>query len=128
MSLRSPLSRVLGSGSAKDGTRHWWIQRATAVGLLMLGLWFLVSFAALDDYRHADLLGWAARPINATLLLIAGVTLAWHSSLGMQVVIEDYVHGSALKVVALLLNRFIHVFLAIAAVLAVLKIALGGPL
>ena len=126
MSLRSPLSRVLGSGSAKDGTRHWWIQRATAVGLLMLGLWFLVSFAALDDYRHADLLGWAARPINATLLLIAGVTLAWHSSLGMQVVIEDYVHQRAVELVMHFIVRAGTILGAVTGVIHILKLTLGA--
>jgi len=126
MSLRSPLSRVLGSGSAKEGTHHWWLQRVTAVGLVLLGAWFLLSFAALDDYTQAALAGWAAQPMNAVLLLLAGVTLAWHSALGVQVVIEDYVHGPFLKVTALVLSRFIHIFLALAAVLAVLKIALGA--
>jgi len=126
MSLRSPLSRVLGSGSAKEGTHHWWAQRVTAIGLALLGAWFLPAFAALDTYTQAALAEWAAQPLNAVLLLLAGVTLAWHSSLGVQVVIEDYVHGPFLKVTALVLSRFIHAFLAIAAVLAVLKIALGG--
>jgi len=126
MSLRSPLSGVLGSGSAKEGTEHWWMQRVTAVALLILGLWFLVSIARLGGYAHEELLGWAGDPFNAVMLLLAGVTLAWHSALGIQVIIEDYVHGPALKVVSLLANNFVHVFLAIAAVLAILKIALGG--
>ena len=127
MSLRSPLSKVLGSGSAKEGTGHWWMQRVTAVGLALLGIWFLWSFAGLNANSHADLAAWVGQPTNAVLLLLLSMTLAWHSTLGVQVVIEDYVHGPGLKVFALMLNKFAHVILATAAALAVLKVALGGP-
>ncbi len=125
MSLRSPLARVLGKGSAKEGTEHWWMQRVTAAGLLILGLWFLVSFAGIDAITRASLAAWAADPLTAGMLLALGLTLAWHSSLGVQVVIEDYVHGPALKVTALVLNRFAHVALGIGALLAALKLVLG---
>jgi succinate dehydrogenase / fumarate reductase membrane anchor subunit len=126
MSLRSPLSRVLGSGSAKEGTGHWWSQRVTAIGILILGAWFLLSFAGLDDYSHGALRAWVAEPANALMLLLAGIALAWHSSLGIQVVIEDYVHGPAIKVISLILNKLFHVLLGVAAVLAVLYVTLGG--
>ena len=126
MSLRSPLSRVLGSGSAKEGTNHWWMQRVTAIGLLILGAWFLISIAQMESYGHNDLAAWVGDPFNAVMLLLASITLAWHSSLGIQVVIEDYVHGPALKVVSIILNKFAHLFLGAAAVLAVLSVALGG--
>jgi len=126
MSLRSPLSRVLGSGSAKEGTNHWWMQRLTAIALLILGIWFLVSFAGLDSYVEADLHTWVHSPFNAIMLLLASITLAWHSMLGIQIVIEDYVHGPGLKVVSIILSKFVHVFLGLAGVLAILKIAMGG--
>ena len=126
MSLRSPLGQVLGSGSAKGGTEHWWAQRVTAVALLILGSWFLYSIMRLDSYAHSAMLDWAARPFNGVMLLLLSVTLAWHSALGVQVVLEDYVHGPLVKVVSLMLNRFAHVFLAIAAVLAILRIVIGG--
>ena len=126
MSLRSPLGRVLGSGSAKDGTEHWWAQRVTAVALLILGGWFLYSLMRLDNFAHSAMLDWAGKPFNSVMLLLLGVTLAWHSALGVQVVLEDYVHGPFIKVVSLLANRFAHVFLAIAAVVAILQIALGS--
>lgn len=125
MSLRSPLSRVLGSGSAKEGTEHWWSQRVSAIALIILGVWFLLSFAARDGYSQAHMVAWLQDPVTALMLLIAGPTLAWHSMLGVQVVIEDYVHGPALKVFSLLCNKFVHVVLALAAVLAVLKVFLG---
>lgn len=126
MSLRSPLSTVLGSGSAKEGTDHWWMQRVTAIALLVLGVWFLVSFAGLDNYGESALHAWVSSPFNAIMLLLASVTLAWHSMLGIQVVIEDYVHGPGLKVASIILSKFVHVFLGLAAALAILKIVLGG--
>ena len=126
MSLRSPLSRVLGSGSAKEGTEHWWMQRVTAIALALLVPWFLWSLLQLDGYAHGDLESWAGQPTNAVMLLLVSIVLAWHSMLGVQVVLEDYIHGPALKVVALILNKFAHVFLGVAAVLAVLSVALGG--
>jgi succinate dehydrogenase / fumarate reductase membrane anchor subunit len=126
MSLRSPLSRVLGSGSAKEGTDHWWHQRLSAVALLILGVAFLVSFAGIDDYSQPTLVTWVARPSNAIMLLLASLILAWHSSLGVQVVIEDYVHGPAMKLISLILNKFIHVVLGVAALLAILNVLFGG--
>jgi succinate dehydrogenase / fumarate reductase membrane anchor subunit len=126
MSLRSPLSKVLGSGSAKEGTDHWWMQRVTAIALLLLGVWFLISFAAIDIYTESALRAWVANPYNAIMLLLASITLAWHSMLGVQVVIEDYVHGPGLKVVSIILSKFVHVIVGLAAVLAILKIVLGG--
>jgi succinate dehydrogenase / fumarate reductase membrane anchor subunit len=120
------LAQVLGSGSAKDGTEHWWAQRVTAVALLILGGWFLFSIMRLDSFAHSAMLEWAGRPFNSVMLVLLSVTLAWHSALGVQVVLEDYVHGPFIKVVSLLANRFAHVFLAITAVVAVLTIALGS--
>jgi succinate dehydrogenase / fumarate reductase membrane anchor subunit len=71
---------------------------------------------------------WVREPMNALMLLLSGLTIAWHSALGVQVVIEDYVRGPALKVVSIILNKFVHLFLGAAAVFAVLKVALGAPL
>ena len=126
MSVGSPLAQVPGSGSAEGGTKHWWAQRVTAVALLILGGWFLYSIMQLDSFAHSALLAWAGRSFNSIMLLLLSVTLAWHSALGVQVVLEDYVHGSMIKVASLLLNRFAHAFLAIAAVVAIVRIALGG--
>ena len=116
---------MLGSGSAKSGTDHWWAQRVTAVALLLLGGWFIVSLLLLDGFSHASVAAWASRPFNGVMLLLLSVTLAWHSALGVQVVLEDYVHGPFVKVASLLVNRFAHAFLAIAAVVAVLRLVLG---
>lgn len=120
------MGQALGSGSAKAGTDHWWSQRVTAVALLVLGSWFLYSIMRIDEFSHQAMLDWVARPLNGIMLLALGLTLAWHSSLGVQVVLEDYVHGPAVKVVSLLFNRFAHLFIAIATVVAILKIVVGG--
>ena len=126
MSVGSSSAQVPVSGSAEGGTKHWWAQRVTAVALLILGGWFLYSIMQLDSFAHSVLLAWAGRSFNSIMLLLLSVTLAWHSALGVQVVLEDYVHGSMIKVASLLLNRFVHAFLAIAAVVAIVRIAFGG--
>ena len=125
MSMRTPLGKVLGAGSAKDGTAHWWAQRVTAAALLVLGAWFLWSLLQLDSLAYAEVVSWIGAPFSSVMLLLLAVTLAYHSSLGVQVVIEDYVQGSTMKVISLILNKFFHYFLAAAALVAVLRIALG---
>ncbi len=125
MSLRSPLGRVLGLGTAKDGTEHWWAQRVSGVALVLLGLWFAISLASMNAYDHAAALAFIGQPVNGILLLLLAVTMGYHSYLGVQVVIEDYVHAPGLKVTALVLSRFAHIFLAVAAVYAILKIGLA---
>ena len=126
MSLRTPLNRVLGLGSAKDGTGHFWGQRVSGIALALLGLWFAASMLLMPGFAHADAVAFIAAPLNSVLLLLLVVTIAYHSLLGVQVVIEDYVHGHSLKLVSLILSRFAHVFLAVAAVYAILKIGLGA--
>lgn len=126
MSLRSPLGRVLGLGTAKDGTSHWWGQRVSAVAVLLLGIWFAITLATMDSFSHAAAAALVAAPLNSILLLLLVVAMGYHSYLGVQVVIEDYVHAPGLKVVSLVLSRFVHVFFAAAGVFAILKIGLGA--
>ncbi len=126
MSLRTPLGRVLGYGSAKDGTEHFFAQRMSAVSNALLGLWFLASLLLLDSLARAALLEWIARPLNSILLVLLTLSLARHSSLGVQVIIEDYVHGPLVKLLSLIVAKFAHLLVAAAAIFAVLKIAFGG--
>lgn len=126
MSLRSPLGSVLGSGSAKDGTEHFWVQRLTAVALALLGCWFLWSMLQLDGFSRGTVLRWLAVPLNSILLVLLSVSLAWHSMLGIQTIIEDYVHGPFIKVLSLILSKFAHLLAAAVAVYAILKISFGG--
>jgi succinate dehydrogenase / fumarate reductase membrane anchor subunit len=125
MSLRSPLGRVLGLGSAKDGTDHWWAQRVTAVALVVLGGWFGYSLVRIDSMTYLDVIRFVGQPFNAVLLTLLTLTLAYHSYLGVQVVIEDYVHAPGSKVVSMLLSRFAHVIVAVAAIYAILIIGIG---
>lgn len=125
MSLKSPLGRVLGLGSAKEGTEHWWHQRVTAVAMVPLTLWLFVALITLPDYGFETVQGFIATPFNAIALLLLTGTLLFHSALGTQVVIEDYLRGSS-KLITLLLTRFAYIALAVAAVFAILKISLGS--
>jgi succinate dehydrogenase / fumarate reductase membrane anchor subunit len=121
---RTPVARVLGLGSARDGTGHWWAQRVSSVALLLLGIWFLAGLAQLSGFGHADVQEWLSRPTSAVLMLLLVDSIAWHSSLGIQVVIEDYVHQPFLKVASIIVVRFLHVLLAAASIFAVLRMAL----
>lgn len=124
MNLRTPLAVVLGTGSAGDGVAHWWAQRVTALALVPLSLWFVVSLVGmpLNDYAAVTIwIGAGWNPVWLALLLLA---VCWHSRLGVQVVVEDYVHGPALKLASLLLNNAAHAVLLAAGVYAVLRIAL----
>ncbi|MGI9247538.1 MAG: succinate dehydrogenase, hydrophobic membrane anchor protein [Woeseiaceae bacterium] len=126
MSLRSPLGLVLGLGTAKDGTSHWWGQRVSAIALLFLGLWFAWRMATMPGFSYGEVVTEIARPINSVLLLLFSATLAYHSYLGIQVVIEDYVHAPGMKLFALISSRFAHALLAVAAGFAILTIGLNA--
>jgi succinate dehydrogenase / fumarate reductase membrane anchor subunit len=126
MNLVTPLNRVLGLGSAKDGTEHWWGQRLSAVALAILGLWFVAAIFGFDDWSYASVTAWMASPVNSVMLVLTMLTLCYHSQLGVQMIVEDYVHGTALKILVLIASTFAHVVLAVAGVLAVLKLAFGA--
>jgi succinate dehydrogenase / fumarate reductase membrane anchor subunit len=126
MSLRTPLGQVLGLGSAKDGTGHFFAQRVSAIALAMLGLWFVFAMATMPGFAHADAVTFIAAPLNAVLLLLLIVVIAYHSYLGVQVVIEDYVHGHGLKLASLIASRFAHVLLGVAAIYAIISIGLSA--
>ena len=124
--LRNPLKTARGLGSAKDGTHHFIVQRITAIALVFLGLYVLglVVFNAGADY--ATVRAAVANPFNATVLVAFLVAMFWHAQLGLQVIVEDYVHTPGLAVASQLVIRFICALAAIASVLAVIRIALGG--
>lgn len=128
MSLRGPLGRVLGRGSAKHGVHQWWLQRATSVALVPLSVGFMVSLLALPALDYATLSGWLRQGGTALGLVLFVLVAARHSQLGVHVVIEDYVHAQGLKTLALVSVDFAHALAAAAAVFAILKVALGGRL
>ena len=126
MSLRSPLGRVLGLGAAKDGVGHWWVQRLTSVALIPLTLWLFFSLVCLGSLDYQAVRGWLMAPFHALGVVLLVLVLAYHSKLGVQVVVEDYVHHHGFKLVILIANNFAHVLAAAAAVFAVLKVCLSG--
>lgn len=124
MSLRSPLGRVLGKGSAGDGVGHWWMQRVTAVALVPLTAWFAISLLNLPMQSYDAVRGWLGQPWVAVFASLLVITLAWHAKLGVQVVIEDYVHAKVAKTSLLLLSTFVHVAAAAAGLFAILRLSL----
>ncbi|KRE92432.1 succinate dehydrogenase [Frateuria sp. Soil773] len=124
--LRNPLKRALGLGSAQAGVGHWWTQRVTAAGLVLLGLWFVITVLGLLHADYATAKATVAKPWNAVLLIAFLVTAFWHAVLGLQVVVEDYVHTRWKEVSLLVAIKFLAVLGALASVLAVLRIALGA--
>ena len=126
MSLMTPLNRVLGLGTAKGAGEHWWLQRMTAVALLPLGLWLAYQLLTLGSFSYASVVAWVREPATSILLILLVIAAGYHSALGVQVVIEDYVTGKGTRAATLMASTLAHVGLTIAAVFAVLKIALGS--
>jgi succinate dehydrogenase / fumarate reductase membrane anchor subunit len=125
MSLRSPLGKALGTGSAKDGASHWYAQRVSAVALVLLGLWFVLSLASLDGGRHDTVVNWLRTPLNSALAVLFVAVAAYHAVLGLQVIAEDYVGNRNRRVALMTGLKFLFVFAAVVGILAVLRIAFG---
>ena len=126
MSMRTPLKSVRYLGSAKEGADHFWKQRLTAVANVFLGIflvWLLVSLLGAD---HATVKHKLANPLVSLALLALVVSGTVHMRLGMQTIIEDYVHGEGLKIVALMLNAFFAIFIALASIFSILKLSFGA--
>jgi len=122
MHYRTPLSRVRGLGSAQAGTHHWWMQRVTAVALIPLSLFAISLLDLLFNAPYAQAVAWLATPLHSTLIIAWLLAVFYHSALGLQVVIEDYVATESMKIVAVWTVNSIFFLLALAAVLAVLRI------
>ncbi len=122
---RSPLSQARGLGSATEGVQHWWLQRLTALALVPLTFWFVFSVIVLQGATHAEIVAWLASPFSAGLMILFILATFWHAALGLQVVIEDYVHREGCKLAMLLLVKGLCVLLAAAGVLAVVKLMQG---
>jgi len=125
MSLRSPLGRVLGLGSAKEGTGHWWAQRVSAVALIPLTLWFMFSLLALPALDYATVKLWLSYPLSGFLAVLLIAVLSYHSYLGTAEVIEDYVRAPGSKIFSLVLLRFSYVLAGGASIFAILRVAFG---
>lgn len=126
MSLRSPLGRVLGTGSAKDGTGHWWAERVTSIALIPLTLWFFAALWLLPGLDYVTVRAWLMQPLSGLLALLCVAVLTYHSYLGTTVVVEDYVHSTGLRVATLMLLRFLYVLCGGASIFAILRVAFGS--
>jgi succinate dehydrogenase / fumarate reductase membrane anchor subunit len=124
--LRSQLGRVRGLGAAKSGTGHWWAQRLTAIALVPLTLWFVYAALHLAGLPRAAVVHWAGNPVNAALLAALVIATFHHAQLGLQVVVEDYIHHEAARMTALLLIKGAAVLLGLIALISILKLATGG--
>ncbi|MGA9855976.1 MAG: succinate dehydrogenase, hydrophobic membrane anchor protein [Gammaproteobacteria bacterium] len=126
MNFRTPLGRARGLGSARQGTGHWLAQRVTAIALIPLSLWFVISVMIYLRADYVTALIWLHSPLVSVLSVLLLATVFYHAYLGLQMVIEDYVHDEWLKVSALMLIKFTCVLLAAAGIFAILRAAFGG--
>jgi succinate dehydrogenase / fumarate reductase membrane anchor subunit len=123
--MRSPLGRAMGLGSAKEGVEQWWMERVSAVALVPLTLWFVASIIAHTGSDYDTFIAWLRTPLANVLMILLVIALFYHTALGLQVVIEDYVH-SGTKFAALVAVRLGCFALAAAGIVSALRIALGG--
>ena len=123
--MRSPLGRAIGLGSAKEGVEHWWVQRITAVALVPLTLWFVIAIIGLVGADLETMQNWVSRPLPAILLVLLLIAIFYHVSLGLQVVVEDYVHAELTKLGLITAIRLLCFAFVVAGIFAVLSIAMG---
>jgi len=126
MGTGTGIGRVRGLGSAKSGAHHWWHQRVTAAGNIILVLWFVTSLLRLPSFEYDVVVEWLSSPIAAVPMALLVLSVFYHFRLGLQVFIEDYVHDAGPKVLALILLNFYVIGGGALALFSILKIALGG--
>ena len=125
MKYRNPMKKVAGLGSAHHGVNHWWMQRMTALALIPLSLWFVISLLIHTSGGYDAFISWAQTPFVSAVLIFFVSALHYHAVLGIQVVLEDYVHGNANKILGLFTVKFVLILSAVMSVVSILKIALG---
>ena len=126
MNLQTPLRRARGLGSAKSGTKHWWAQRVTAVALIPLSIWFVIAMITATGNDYNDARQFIGNPINAVLFSLLIVATFHHAQLGLQVVIEDYVHNKPMVIGLLIITKGTVIVLGVSAIFAVISITFGG--
>lgn len=124
-SLRSVLGRVRSLSTAKEGLRHWWVQRLTALALIPLTVWFVVSLISLVGVGHNAFVLWLANPINATAMILFLAIAFHHTQLGVQVVLEDYVTSLPIRTASIILVKLLCFGLSALGILSVLIVTFG---
>ncbi len=122
MQYRTETKRVKGLGTAKHGFGHWWMQRLSAVLMVPLGIWFVVSLMTMESLAPDALMQWLHNPISALLMALWTITVVYHASLGLQVIIEDYVHGKAMALTLLTLVKFAMFAMVVATFFSLFKL------
>ncbi|HYD98298.1 MAG TPA: succinate dehydrogenase, hydrophobic membrane anchor protein [Alphaproteobacteria bacterium] len=125
-SLRTTLGRVRGLGSAKEGVHHWYAERWTSIALIPLNLWFIAAVIGHIGASHAEFIAWLSRPFPAVMMILNVALIMYHTALGLQVVLEDYVHNELLKTLSILAVKGACLALAVAGIFAVAKISFGA--
>jgi succinate dehydrogenase / fumarate reductase membrane anchor subunit len=123
--MKPQTNSVTGLGSAKNGFDHWWSQRISAIAIVFLGLWLLVSFVGISEFNYAQMMNWFKKPIHAFLLILTILSVGLHSKLGIEVIIEDYVHSNATKTISLILNVLLHASLTALGVFSIVVLFFG---
>ena len=123
---KTPLGRVRGLGAAGEGAEHWWHERLSSVASLLLTIWLIVSLLRLPSLDHQTIAEWLSQPLSAVPMILLVFTAFWHSKMGLQVIVEDYVHDEGGKLFWILLISFAAILGGALAIFSVLKIALGG--
>jgi succinate dehydrogenase / fumarate reductase membrane anchor subunit len=126
MALQTPIAKARGLGSAREGVGHWTLQRLTAIANVPLVLWFVFSAMALAGSTYAEVAAWLSSPLSATLMILLVASTFYHARLGLQVVIEDYVHHEGIRIGALAALTLVIILLAVACIVAVLKVSIGS--
>lgn len=124
--METPIARVRGLGSAKAGAHHWWLERLSSVALLVLFIWLIASILRLPDLSYGTVREWLADPLAAVPMLLLVAVTFWHGKMGLQVIIEDYVHEAGNKAFAIALLSFFAIAGAGLAIFAVIKIAFAA--
>lgn len=124
--MRSSFDRTQGLGSAREGVGHWWMQRVTAVALIPLTLWFAASLIARARDDYGTFILWLRTPFTTVLMVLLLIALFYHMALGLQVVVEDYVHSDRIKMPTVVVIHLGCFALAAAGIIATLRIAFGG--
>lgn len=126
MAYRTPIAKVRGLGAARSGLQHWKMQRLTAIANVLLVLWFMFSAMALSGSGYDQVRAWLASPVTASLMVLLIISTFYHARLGLQVVVEDYVHHEGARIASLVAIALIVLALAVACIVAILSVAVGG--